>query len=138
MSISKFDIAYMKTAQVISELSHDPHTKVGCVLVKDNFIIAIGYNGTPKGSSNQTKDETGKTLPTVIHAEMNAISQAARSTISTVGAEAYTTMHPCFNCAIHLYQAGITKVYYRDTNKHSIQFEGVQYESIRQSNKVSE
>ena len=40
MSISKFDKAYMKTAQAIAELSHDPHTKVGCVLVKDNFVIA--------------------------------------------------------------------------------------------------
>ena len=137
MSISKFDIAHMKTAQVISELSHDPHTKVGCVLVKDNFIIATGYNGTPSGSSNKTKDENGKTLPTVIHAEMNAISQAARSTISTIGAVAYTTMHPCFTCAIHLYQAGITKVYYVDTNKHSIKFEGVKYECIRENIRVS-
>ena len=137
MSISKFDKAYMKTAQAIAELSHDPHTKVGCVLVKDNFVIATGYNGTPRGTDNTTKDINGKTLPTVIHAEMNAISQAARSTVSTVDAVAYTTMHPCFNCAIHLYQAGIRKVYYKDTNKHSIKFEGVIYESIEETEGLS-
>ena len=136
MLISKFDIAHMKTAEAYAQLSHDPHTKVGCVLVKDNFVIATGYNGTPRGTSNITKDKNGKTLPTVIHAEMNAISQAARSTISTIDAVAYTTMHPCFNCAIHLYQAGITKVYYKDTNKHSIKFEGVTYECIAEDYRV--
>ena len=138
MSISKFDIAHMKTAEAYAQLSHDPHTKVGCVLVKDNFVIATGYNGTPRGTDNTTKDINGKTLPTVIHAEMNAISQAARSTISTVDAVAYTTMHPCFNCAIHLYQAGIRKVYYKDINKHSIKFEGVIYESYNEDTRVSE
>ena len=138
MSISKFDIAHMKAAEVYAQLSRDPHTKVGCVLVKDNYVIATGYNGTPRGHDNATKDMNGKTLPTVIHAEMNAISQAARSTVSTIGAVAYTTMHPCFTCAIHLYQAGITKVYYKHTNKHSIQFEGVIYESINEDDRLSQ
>lgn len=128
----------MKAAEVYAQLSYDPHTKVGCVLVKDNYIIAAGYNGTPRGCDNTTKDIFGKTLPTVIHAEMNAISQAAKSTVSTIGAVAYTTMHPCFNCAIHLYQAGITKVYYMYTNKHSIQFEGVMYESIDEDYNLSQ
>ena len=126
----------MRIAEAVAQLSHDPDTKVGCVLVKDNYIISTGYNGTPRGTDNTTKDINGKTLPTVIHAEMNALITAARSTISTVDAEAYTTLFPCLNCSIHLYQAGITKVYYKDTKENSIKYEGVRYESYNEDNRV--
>ena len=113
MSISKFDKAYMKTAQAIAELSHDPDTKVGCVLVKDKYIISTGYNGTPKGTDNQMKCANGNTLDTVIHAEMNAVLHAKES---LQGAIAYTTFYPCKRCAIYLYQAGIKEIVYSDSN----------------------
>lgn len=126
----------MKIAEATAQLSHDPITKVGCVLVKDNHIISSGYNGTPKGMSNKMKDSSGETLPTVIHAELNAILHAARSPISTVGAVAYTTLFPCFRCSIHLYQAGIKKVIYKDIKVNSIEYEGVQYESYTEDNRL--
>ena len=121
MQTSKFDLAYMKMARAMASLSHDPHTQVGCVLVKDNYVISSGYNGTPRHLDDTTKDSNGKTLPTVIHAEMNALVYAARSNISTVGAVAYTTLFPCLKCCIHLYQAGITEIIYSDSTGHTDQ-----------------
>jgi len=115
MSTSKFDIAYMKMAEAQASLSYDKR-KVGCILVKDNFVIAGGYNGTPRGTDNDTRNANDTTKETVIHAEMNALIQAARSNQSTIGAKAYTTFSPCLKCAIHLYQAGITEIYYKDSN----------------------
>ena len=127
----------MKMAEVYAQLSHDHKTKVGCVLVKDNRIISAGYNGTPTGMSNVMRDENDETLPTVIHAEMNAILQAAQSTISTKGAVAYLTLLPCMNCSIHLYQAGIRKIFYKDIKQHSTKIEGVEYESYTEDIRVS-
>ena len=126
----------MKMAEVYAQLSHDHKTKVGCVLVKDNRIISAGYNGTPTGMSNVMRDENDETLPTVIHAEMNAILQAAQSTISTKGAVAYLTLLPCMNCSIHLYQAGIRKIFYKDIKQHSTKIEGVEYESYTEDKRI--
>lgn len=105
----------MQIARVISLRSHDPKTKVGCVLVKDKHIISTGYNGTPRGYFPWTRDNNNKTKPTVIHAEMNALLAANRSSLSTEGATCYTTLRPCLKCAIHLYQAGITEIVYCDS-----------------------
>ena len=130
MQPSKFDIAFIRAARVISELSHDPHTKVGCVLVKDRYIIAQGYNGTPSGYDSSTKDRFGKTLPTVIHAEMNAILHAARTTQSLVGAVAYTTLHPCIKCSIHMYQAGISEIIYCDKKEYDEPISKLKYRRV--------
>lgn len=113
MLTSKYDVGYMKIARIISSWSNDPDTKVGCIIVKDNYIIAQGYNGTPRGTDNEMKSANGSTLDTVIHAEMNAILHAKES---VRGATCYTTFYPCKRCAIHLYQAGITEIVYSDSN----------------------
>lgn len=114
MSISKFDVAYMKMARAMSSLSHDYKTKVGCVIVKDKHVISTGYNGMPRGIDPGTRDEFNQTRPEVIHAEMNALLAANRSSQSTENATCYTTLRPCLKCAIHLYQAGITEIVYSD------------------------
>jgi len=150
MSTSKFDIAYMKMAEAQASLSYDKR-KVGCILVKDNFVIAGGYNGTPRGTDNDTRNANDTTKETVIHAEMNALMQAARSNQSTIGAKAYTTFYPCLKCAIHLYQAGITEIYYKDSNDNpdqvtcgiwinetpNIKLRKVEYESNTEDTRVS-
>lgn len=118
MSISKYDIAYMKTARAIAGLSHDPDTQVGAVIVKDKHIISTGYNGTPKGTDNQMKCNNGNTLDTVIHAEMNAVLYAK---VDLTGATCYTTFYPCKRCAIYLYQAGIREIVYSDSNNNADQ-----------------
>jgi dCMP deaminase len=104
-------------------LSSAKRLQVGCVVVKDNTIIGIGYNGMPSGWDNTcewTVDDakgydTGKSKPEVLHAETNAIAKIARSTNSSEGAALFVTHAPCLDCAKIIHQAGINSVYYRNT-----------------------
>jgi len=105
-------VAHMRTAIVYASLSRAPDRKVGCVVVKDDTIIGIGYNGTPPGWDNNTIDKYGRTKPEVFHAEQNAIDKITRSTISSVGAALFTTLAPCFECSKRIVGAKIIEVYY--------------------------
>jgi dCMP deaminase len=130
----KFLNAHMKAAEVYSQLSSARRLQVGCVVVKDNTIIGIGYNGMPSGWDNdcekrsytnidpkwQYLDEDGSTYslvtrPEVLHAESNALAKVARSTNSSEGASVFVTHAPCLDCAKMMYQAGINSVYYRSS-----------------------
>ena len=100
---------------------------MGCVIVKDNTIIGIGYNGMPSGWDNVCEvikhtDFTGTVVtmskPEVLHAETNAIAKVAKSTNSTDGATMFITHAPCLDCAKLVYQSGINSVYYRNTYKN--------------------
>lgn len=101
---------------------------VGCVLVKDNRIIATGFNGSI--SKHDHCDDVGHLYNgegrciRTIHAEQNAIIQCAKHGISTDGAVAYVTHQPCENCTKFLAQSGIKKVYYRHSydNKYAKEF----------------
>lgn len=107
----KYDRLYMDIAERVSEMSHDSDTKVGAIIVKDGNIISMGWNGQPKGFPNHCKDTTtGATLPTVIHAEANAICKLARSSTDGEGATLYTTLSPCIECTKLIMQSGITNV----------------------------
>jgi dCMP deaminase len=118
----KFKRAYMQTAQTFAELSHAQRLKVGCIVVKDDRVISIGYNGMPAGWNNDCEDEflhedgsiTNKTKPEVLHAETNAIAKLARSNESGEGASLFVTHSPCLECAKLIYQAGIKEVYYKE------------------------
>jgi dCMP deaminase len=119
----KFKQAYMQTAKTFAELSHARRLKVGAIIVKEDRIISIGYNGMPAGWSNVCEDieEDGslKTKPEVLHAESNAIAKLAKSNESGTGASLFVTHSPCLECAKLIYQSGITNVFYgqsyRDT-----------------------
>lgn len=132
--MDKWDIAHMKVAGIYGALSSARRAKVGCVIVKDNRIISIGYNGMPSGWDNNCEDEDWpqwarsrewkeidpvyvrlKTKPEVLHAETNAIAKVARSSENCDGATLYTTMLPCLDCAKLIYQSGIQKVFYAET-----------------------
>jgi len=136
----KYIDAYMQTAQVFAELSHARRLHVGAIVVKEDRIVSIGYNGMPAGWDNDCEDEiwnvhdgdyTLKTKPEVLHAEMNALMKLARSTESGNGADLFITHAPCLDCAKGIFQAGIARVWfgtaYRDTagidflNKSNIQ-----------------
>jgi dCMP deaminase len=115
--------AYMTTAETFAELSHARRLHVGAIVVKDDRIISIGYNGMPAGWDNdcedQTYDEDGfhitlKTKPEVLHAETNAIAKLAKSNESGLGATMFITHAPCLDCAKLIYQSGISHVLYRD------------------------
>jgi dCMP deaminase len=114
--------AYMETAQVFAELSHARRLHVGAIVVKDDRIISIGYNGMPAGWDNNCEDTiqhsddtvTLKTKPEVLHAETNAIAKLARSSESGDGATMFITHAPCMDCAKIIYQSGINSVYYKN------------------------
>ena len=108
----KHKIAHMKSAFNYAECSTAKRLRVGCVLVKDNRIISIGYNGMPSGWTKECETEDNVTKPEVLHAETNAIAKLARCSEHGEGATAFVTHQPCMDCAKLLYQSGITEVYY--------------------------
>lgn len=120
--------AFMDTAERFAQLSSSRRLHVGSVVVKDNRIISIGYNGTPSGWDNNCEEVVTPTLPylqgdgptlktkdEVIHAEANAISKLARSNDSGLDGVMFITHAPCVNCAKLIYGAGINTVYYRNS-----------------------
>ncbi len=110
----------MQTAQTFAECSTAERAKVGAIIVKDDRIISIGYNGMPSGWDNTCENIIGytngepvlKTKPEVLHAEANALAKVARSSESSEGAYMFITYSPCLDCAKLIYQSGIKKVYY--------------------------
>ena len=135
---------FMRIAYQVASESKAEKRKVGAVIVKDNNIIALGYNGTPSGFDNCCEDkvitdfkvkevsmnpngngEIGgtienfelKTRPEVLHAESNAISKCARSTYSSEGADIFVTTAPCIECAKLIIQAGIKNVFWSEEYK---------------------
>jgi dCMP deaminase len=111
----KYIDAHMQVAEVYAKLSIAKRLQVGCVAVKNDTIIGIGYNGMPSGWDNDCEDENFKTRPEVLHAETNCISKIARSTNSSEGAALFVTHAPCIDCAKIIHQSGINSVYYRNT-----------------------
>ena len=140
----KLKQAYIKTAETFAELSHARRLHVGAIVVKDDRIISIGYNGMPAGWDNdcedQTYDEDGfhitlKTKPEVLHAETNAIAKLAKSNESGMGATMFITHAPCLDCAKLIYQSGISSVLYRNAYRDTsgiafLEKSGIQVEQI--------
>ncbi|WP_353929820.1 dCMP deaminase family protein [Okeanomitos corallinicola TIOX110] len=96
---------------------------VGAVIVKNKQVVATGYNGSPSGSAHCTTQgycypdlsscDASKTLPSrAVHAEANAIAQAAKYGISTDGASIYVTLEPCLSCLKLIISAGIKEIFY--------------------------
>lgn len=131
--IKQIDLAHMEVAEAYARLSKAKKLKVGAIVVKDDRVISIGYNGTPPGWDNTCEDEITKieecyldsstsipigsiyyeTRPEVIHAESNAIAKLAKSNESGEGASMYITHSPCLDCAKLILVAGIKKVFFR-------------------------
>jgi dCMP deaminase len=109
----KFIEAYMDVAERFAQLSSAKRLNVGAIVVKDDRIISIGYNGMPSGWDNCCEEE-GKTKPEVLHAESNAIAKLAKSPESGEGASIFITHSPCIDCAKLIYQSGIATVYYKN------------------------
>ncbi len=105
------DSRYLRMARIWAENSYCQRRKVGALLVKDQRIISDGYNGTPSGFDNVC-EQNGVTVPYVLHAEANAITKIACSTLSSEGATLYVTDSPCMECSKLIIQAGIRRVVY--------------------------
>lgn len=126
--MDKWDRRFMEMADVISGWAscYQENRKIGAVIVKNKRIMTTGYNGAPAGV--MTCVERGECLrrklgiPSgtrqeicyAIHAEQNAIIQAAKLGISIDGATLYCTHQPCVICAKMIVNAGITRVVYRE------------------------
>lgn len=118
--MNRFDISYIKMAQVWAKNSHSTRNKVGALIVKDNVIISDGFNGTPTGMDNCCEDSAGNTHWYVIHAESNALMKLAKNSGSSIGSTLYVTLSPCKECSKLIIQSGIKRVVYfedyRDTS----------------------
>jgi len=125
----------MKTAETFAECSTARRLHVGAIVVKEDRIISIGYNGMPSGWDNNCEDESVelysgyegaihrtvlKTKPEVLHAETNAIAKLAKSNESGMGATMFITHAPCLDCAKLIYQSGIGSVLYRNSYRSDV------------------
>lgn len=114
-TLSRFDYYFMRIAILASSLGSCDRAHVGCVLTRENRLIATGFNGSVSGTEHC--DEIGHLMVEghcvrTIHAEMNAVLQCAIYGPSCQGATAYVTHFPCLHCMKALLQAGITKIFY--------------------------
>lgn len=152
----------MRTAENYAKLSTARRLQVGAILVKDDRIISIGYNGMPSGWDNNCEDieytfderdtqsstdwkynpddkrySRLKTKPEVLHAEANAIAKVARSPESAEGSVLFVTHAPCLECAKLIYQSGVKQVFYRDNYRNQAGLTFLQQAGIT-LNKVEE
>jgi dCMP deaminase len=125
---------FMQIAEVVSTRSTCLRRHVGAVLVKNRQILATGYNGVPRGivhceERRCLRDELGipsgerQELCRGLHAEQNAIIQAAYHGVAVAGAEMFVTLQPCVNCAKTLINAGIVAVHFRGTYPDELSME---------------
>ena len=122
-----WDEYFMATAFLIASRSSCERLNVGCVVVSGgegkNRLIAAGYNGFLPGAPHISRMRDNHEQGTV-HAEQNAIADAARRGISLAGASAYITHYPCINCAKVLAAAGIAVIkYHNDYNNDPLVLE---------------
>ena len=105
---------FIEVAKTIAKRSKDPRTKVGAVLVKNNCMVATGYNGDPRNFRYSFRWDTEEKYDYVIHAEMNALANAVYNGAGDAikDSEIYLTLSPCNHCILQLIQFGVKKVYY--------------------------
>ena len=108
---------FISVAYLISKRSSCDRLHVGCVIVNDKRIITTGYNGHIKGTPHISLIRDGHEQMT-IHAETNAITDAASRGIKLYGSSAYVTHYPCINCAKNLIASGIKEIIYAEDYKN--------------------
>jgi len=111
--MANWDARFMQLARHVAEWSKDRSTKVGAVIVDDNkVVVAMGYNGFPRGIDDTIEEyhERPAKYRWTEHAERNAIFNAVRKGVSTMGCTIYLPWFPCMDCARAIAQAGISTV----------------------------
>ncbi|MEX1376114.1 MAG: cytidine/deoxycytidylate deaminase family protein [Eubacteriales bacterium] len=125
--MNKWDKRFMEMAELISTWSscYQENRKIGAIIVKDKRIVTTGYNGAPSGIEScvergeclrrkmNVPSGTRAELCYAIHAEQNAILQAARLGLSLIDSTLYCTHQPCVICSKMIVNAGIKKVWYK-------------------------
>jgi dCMP deaminase len=110
-----WDAYFMGIAHMVATRSTCPRKSVGAVIVRENTILSTGYNGSIRGMAHCT--EVGCMLEgdhcvATIHAEANAVIQAARNGVMINDAQCYVTASPCWNCFKILSNAGVRRIVY--------------------------
>ncbi|GJM43642.1 MAG: dCMP deaminase [Gemmatimonadota bacterium] len=110
-----WDVYFMNIARQVATRATCERKHVGAVIVRDKTILSTGYNGSIRGLPHC--DEVGHMLEDehcvrTVHAEANAICQAARNGIRIEGADIYTTASPCWNCFRLIANSGLHRIYY--------------------------
>ena len=112
-----WDEYFMGVAMLAARRSKDPSTQVGaCIVSQDNIIISTGYNGMPKGCSDdefpwaRSGQENETKYPYVVHAELNAVLNANGRDLR--GSRLYVALFPCNECAKAIIQSGIREIVY--------------------------
>jgi dCMP deaminase len=106
---------FMKIADQVATRSTCDRKRVGAVIVKDKYILATGYNGSITGMphcEDVGHDMENDHCVATIHAEANAILQAARHGVAIDGADIYITASPCWSCFKLIANAGIKRIFY--------------------------
>ena len=107
-----WDEYFFEMAYFVSTKAKDPSRKTGAVVTRDNVVLMTGFCGFPVGVNDKDParyERSVKNLNTV-HAEANAVAMAARKGVALEGATMYCNLHPCYNCANLMIQAGIKRV----------------------------
>ena len=116
----------MSIAQVVATRSTCPRKYVGAVIVRNRTILSTGYNGSIRGMPHCSDVghmmEDGHCVAT-IHAEANAIIQAARNGVIIEGADVYVTASPCWNCFKQIANAGVRRIVYGEFYRDARIFE---------------
>ncbi len=112
MNTDKKTKYFKLTLELARLFSKDPHTKVGCIILRNDTILSTGVNGFPrKVPENEENWERPRKYLFVTHAEANAIANSARDGISIFGGTAFITMFPCHECSKIIIQSGISSIY---------------------------
>ena len=115
MTRASWEVYFMNIAKQVASRSTCDRKQVGAVIVRDKTILSTGYNGSIRGMPHC--DEAGHMIENdhcvaTIHAEANAILQAAKNGVRIESAEIYITASPCWSCFKMMANAGIKKIYY--------------------------
>ena len=123
MKRASWDAYFLGLAEHVATRTTCIRRRVGCEMVRGKRVLATGYNGAPSGAPHCTDVGCARSgLPSgerldlcrAVHAEANALAQAARFGISLEGATAFVTIRPCAGCMRLLIQAGVERVVWRD------------------------
>ena len=139
-----WDEYFMGVAMLAARRSKDPNTQVGaCIVSQDNIIISTGYNGMPKGCSDDEfpwgREGAETKYPYVVHAELNAILNASGRDLR--GSRLFVALFPCNECAKAIIQSGVKEVLYLSdkyadsmstlASKRMLQSAGVKFTQLR-------
>ena len=119
----KYDSLYMDIAERVSNESRCPRTQVGCVILAESGMTALGFNGHASGGPNEWEFST-EGNPEVVHAELNALGKMLEQGVSAKGATVYVTLSPCLDCGKLLVRAKVARVVFRDSYRKT---EGIDY-----------